>query len=170
MKSLKSIFPFFLVSTKNKRECVKSEHFLSLSEMHWNALLFALNFFEFKRRTKTFLSLLCFFIKNKARKREKRKTKKSYLIVDVRDVFVAVDVVQPLLPFRFFQLFQLFQLLFRLIGFGRVSTRRTRRHLFFSLSIRFALPQRAKKRSIDESALWWLFLSSTTKKERERKM
>jgi hypothetical protein len=39
--------------------------------------------------------------------------------------------------------------LFRLIGFGRVSTRRTRRHLFFSLSIRFALPQRAKKRSID---------------------
>jgi hypothetical protein len=97
--------------------------------------------------------LLCFLSRTSDERRKNKNEETSYLIVHVRDVFVAVDVVQPLLPFRFFQLFQLFQLLFRLIGFGRVSTRRTRRHLFFSLSIRFALPQRAKKRSIDESAL-----------------
>lgn len=168
MKSLKSIFSScssLSVSTqKNKRERVKSEHFLRF----WNAASLLWIFLNSNEEPPRLCSLLCFLSRTSDERRKNKNEETSYLIVHVRDVFVAVDVVQPLLPFRFFQLFQLFQLLFRLIGFGRVSTRRTRRHLFFSLSIRFALPQRAKKRSIDESALWCLFLSSTTKKEREK--
>ena len=75
MKSLKSIFPFFLVNTKNK--CVKSEHFLSLSEMHSEMLLLCSEFFwiQTRRTPKTFLFALL-FIKNKATTREeKTKTK-----------------------------------------------------------------------------------------------
>ena len=79
MKSLKSIFPFFLVNTKNK--CVKSEHFLSLSEMHSEMLLFALNFFEFKREEPPRLfSLLCFLSRTKRhREKKKRKRKRNLL-------------------------------------------------------------------------------------------
>ena len=162
MKSLKSIFSScssqISVSTqKNKRERVKSEHFLRF----WNAASFLWIFLNSNEEPARLCSLLCFLSRTSDERRKNKNEETSYLIVHVRDVFVAVDVVQPLLPFRFFQLFQLFQLLFRLIGFGRVSTRRTRRHLF---SLLFD-SHFHKKRSIDESALWCLFLSSTTKGE-----
>ena len=72
MKSLKSIFPFLSVSTKNKRECVKSEHFLRF----WNAS-FALDFFEFKRRTKFFLFCSAYVSRTK---RGSRKNKNEEII------------------------------------------------------------------------------------------
>jgi len=117
-------------------------------------MLLLLRIFLNSNEEPSFFSFALLMCQEQSEEAEKTKTKKSYLIVDVRDVFVAVDVVQPLLPFRFFQLFQLFQLLFRLIGFGRVSTRRTRRHLFsLFLSLTFEFDSIRTSKTIDESAL-----------------
>jgi len=49
------------------------------------------------RKVNTFFEL--FFKKRKQRERERHpSSKKPHLIVNVRDVFVAVDVIQSLLP------------------------------------------------------------------------
>ena len=103
MKSLKSIFPFFLVNTKNK--CVKSEHFLSLSEMHSEMLLFALNFFEFKREEPPRLfSLLCFLSRTK-RRREKKKRKRNLLPHRTRSRRLRRRRCRPTFPFVSFSCF-----------------------------------------------------------------
>ena len=175
MKSLKSIFSScssqISVSTqKNKRERVKSEHFLRFWKNAASLLWIFLNSNEEPPRL---CSLLCFLSRTSDERRKNKNEETSYLIVHVRDVFVAVDVVQPLLPFRFFKLFQLFQLLFRLIGFGRVSTRRTRRHLFlsFSLADEFEFDSIRTSKTIDEMrALFNVSFSLQQQRKRERKM
>ena len=75
MKSLKSIFQLLFFpqcehTKKQTRMCQK----WTLSSL-LKCCFFALNFFEFKRRTETFLFALL-FIKNKATREEKTKTKK----------------------------------------------------------------------------------------------
>jgi hypothetical protein len=104
--------------------------------------------YSFKSKSEHFF-LNLFFKKRQPRERERERdtpsSKKPHLIVNVRDVFVAVDVIQSLLP-GFFQLFQLLQLLFRLIGLGRVSSGRTRGHLFSNFFSPGKISERVLKR------------------------
>ncbi len=169
MKSLKSIFSScssLSVSTKKQtRMCQK----WTLSSL-LKRCFFALNFFEFKREEPTFLFALL-FIKNKATTREeKTKTKKpptsSYTFATSSSPSMSSNRFFPFVSFSCFSCSNFCFAWSVLDAFRRDG----RDDIFFSLFRFDSHFHKGQKndRSIDESALWCLFLSSTTKKERER--